>query len=158
MRKITANVHQCQNCRRFRTRFESGVCVGGWPQVLVEERPLIRRYQGTFEKFTPGTHTGSLAQVLPEWSGIDGILHPVFVSPADYPILSPRLQRNSRHPSNAACRHQPASSIGLSVVASNVDGSLRPNVLAVSFRRFSLSKVSALGLHRTTVHLQERRN
>src|SRR5215813_9727123 len=39
-------------------------------------------------------------------------------------------------------------------VASNVDGSYRPNVLAVSFRRFSLSKVSAVGLHRTTVHLQ----
>jgi hypothetical protein len=89
MRKITANVHQCQNCRRFRTRLEGGVGIGGWPHVVVEERTLIRRYQGTFGKFTPGTPTRSLAQVLPERSGIDGILHPVFVSPADYPMLSP---------------------------------------------------------------------
>jgi len=50
-------------------------------------------------------------------------------------------------------RHHSAYSIALSG-SQAIDGSYRPNVLAVSFRRFSLSKVSAVGLHRTTVHLQ----
>jgi len=49
-------------------------------------------------------------------------------------------------------RHHSAYSIALSG-SQAIDGSYRPNVLAVSFRRFSLSKVSAVGLHRTTVHL-----